>query len=198
MNPIATEDEGGDVVGADEAVGIPSPEECARRSSVAGNPVMLGDGRIWPLAAYVPCLGPVWDRIYDDNLMRGAYEPEDIRLAASHLLQENFDLAPEAVALLIVGADLAPLVMAIEHALFGPERVHQTWSDWVLGSLYANGIDPATVPASRLRVVLDFLVDCRRTIPPQKFISSVEAGARFAAIRGRVKPSPAEPPAQSG
>jgi hypothetical protein len=178
-----------DAIEADEC-GIPAPEECARRSTVSGTPVVMGDGRHWPLAPYVPTLGPAWDRIYDDNLIRGVYQPEDIRLAASQLLLENFDLAPVAVATLIMGADLAALVLAVENALFGPERIHITYSDWVLGSLYANGIDPATVPPSRLRSVMDMLVACRRTIPTSKFISSAEAAPRLARVRSLAVPAP--------
>ena len=159
----------------------------------------MGDGQAWPLAAYVPALGPVWDRLYDDNLIRGVYGPDDVRLAASRLLLENFDLAPEAVATLIIGADLAELVKAVESALFGPERSYHSWSDWVLGSLYANGIDPASVPPDRLHAVLGMLVASGRAIPSGKYISSAVAGARLASIRAIAVPAnpPAPPPAES-
>jgi hypothetical protein len=147
----------------------------------------MGDGREWPLAAYVPCLGGVWDRLYDANVLSGKYSPADIRLAGSHLLRENFDLAPEAVATLIVGADLGALVVAVENAMFGPLREHRTWSDWAIGSLYANGIDPAAVPPSRLRSVLDVLIECKRTVPPGCFVSSAVAAPRLARSREKAE-----------
>jgi hypothetical protein len=166
---------------------IPDPTECARRPTVAGTPVLMGDGRTWPLAAYIPTLGGAWDRLYDDNVLRGKYQPDDVRLAASQLLFENFDLAPEAVATLIVGADLAALVLAVEVALFGPTEGRDTYSDWAIGSLYANGLDPATVPPDRLRDILDFLVACKRTIPPGMYISSAIAAPRYREFRAKLE-----------
>ncbi len=172
-----------------EPTGIPSPFEAALRSRLDGTAVIMGDGREWVLANYVPSLAPVFDRIYDDNLMRGKYRPEDIRLATSYLLRENYDLTPEAIATLVIGADNDRLVFAVEDALFGPEREHRTWSDWAIGSMFANGIDPATVPPSRLGVVLEILVETGRTVPPGKFISAAEAASTFALARRQVKPA---------
>lgn len=165
--------------------GIPSPEDCSRRTSAGGTPVLMGDGRQWPLADYIPSLGGAWDRLFDSNLLDGAYQPEDVRIAAGHLLLANFELAPEAVATLIVGADLAALVVAVENAMFGPLQKPRTWSDWALGSLYANGIDPAGVPPSRLRAVLEVLVECGRTVPSGRFIDSAIAAGRFSSARSR-------------
>jgi hypothetical protein len=185
MNMIEIDEPEKVEVGDDQRPGIPDPSECARRSTVEGTPVVMGDGRTWPLAPYIPTLGGAWDRIYDDNVLRGAYEPEDIRLASAHLILENFDLPPEAVATLITGADLSDLVVAVENAMFGPKVSHFKYSDWAIGSLYANGIDPASIPASRLRDVLDFLLECKRTISPGRFISSAEAAPVLNAARTR-------------
>ena len=82
------------------------------------------------LAGYVPALADCWDRLYDDNVLRGKYELPDLRLAASHLLRENYDLPIEAVATLIVGADPAALVVAVEEALFGPAVIHGRIGWW--------------------------------------------------------------------
>lgn len=171
-----------------EACAIPGPEDCVRRRVVAGTPVPMGDGRTWILADYVPRFAPCFDRAYDGNVLRASYQLEDIQLAASHLLLENYDLPPEAAAVLIGSADDAALVRAVEEALFGPVASHVTWSDWALGSLFANGIDPATVPPDRLRAVLEILVETGRAIPPGKCISATVAGSRIAALRSRIKP----------
>ena len=153
----------------------------------------MGDGRVWLLADYIPSIAPCWDSLHDGNYLRGRYALEDVQLAASHLILENFDLTPEAVATLIVGADADALVRAVEDAMFGPERAHVTWSEWALGSLFANGIDPASVPPDRLRGVLVILVATGRTISPGKYISAAVAGSRFASIRSRISPEPTTP-----
>jgi hypothetical protein len=149
----------------------------------------MGDGRVWPLADYIPAFAACWDRLHDSNFLRGQYELEDVHLAAARLLLANFDLAPEAVATLVAGADPDGLVGAVEDAMFGPERSHVTWSDWALGSLFASGIDPASVPPERLRSVLETLVATGRAVPPGKCISAAAAGVRLAAIRARAGPA---------
>jgi hypothetical protein len=164
----------------------PTPETRAK-GRVTGTPVTLADGREWLLSSDLPYFGGVWDILYDDAAIRGKYDTGDVMTAAHRLVQANYRLADEE-AFELVHIDPRLLLPAVERALFGPNDGHQTWSDWVVDSLWANGIDPATIPMARLHKVLDLLEATKRTIPEVQYVSSQAAMAArkqlFESIRG--------------
>jgi hypothetical protein len=59
----------------------------------------------------------------------------------------------------------------------------------VLGSLWANGIDPTAVPGPMLLTVLEMLVLTGRAVPAASYVSSLEAAATHARRLSRVVPS---------
>jgi hypothetical protein len=172
----------------------PTPREGA---PPGGTPVVLGDGRTYHLADFTPTLSAVWDRLWDHNCLRGRYDEADVRLAAWRLLEARYDVPPAAGADLIAGADLGALKDAVELALIGDDAAPTTWSDWVLESLLANAIDPASVPPERLRSVLRALVALGRARPPAEAITAARTAARVAEVRAlaaavaRPTPTPA-------
>lgn len=168
---------------------MPEPAERIRSDAV-GTPVELADGRTWLLAEHPPELGGVWDTLYNDAVARGSYVEEQIRTAALHLLLANYDLSAEEAFALTLGAPIRPLVEAVEHALWGPGRITYDYSDWVLASLYANGIDPDRVPPAVLPTVLELLVAMKRTLPAEQMIGSLKYAKTMRAARSHAgKPS---------
>lgn len=153
--------------------GGPDPEARKRPSTVRGTPVRLG-GSEWLLADFVPALGQVWDDLYDSNVLQGRYEAVDVQRAAVRLLWANYDLSADEAVGLVLGADPATLVGAVEAALFGEARPHRTYSDWALSALLANGLGPKRVPPESLRDVLDQLVAVGRAVPPESFVTTLQ------------------------
>ena len=161
---------------------FPGPESAARCKDPVGTEVTLADGRVWALADYIPADGPVWDRLYDGNLLAGRYQVDDVLLGASRLLMEHYDLTPDFVGWLLVGADLDDLVRAVEGALFGPRHEYRGYSHWEQAALLANGIDPATVPRPMRRAVLGHLVAAGRVVPHSEYTSAGKGAAKRAGI----------------
>lgn len=180
------------------------PDPAARaRPGIDGTATVLADGREWLLADYVPQLSELWDTLYRDNCIRQRYDPNDIRVAAFRLLEANYDLAPEEGAPLIAGVNPATLVPAVEAALFGPQHVDVTFSDWVIQSLTANGIDPATIDPRLVRPILNGLVRTERALPEGQAITAAVAGARLREARAmaaahRQRDGTATPPPNGG
>ena len=160
----------------------PTPESAARCEDPVGTDVTLADGRVWYLAPYIPAYGPVWDELYDGNIVYGRYQMADVLLASSRLLLEHYDLPHDFAAWLLIGADRDDLVRAIEWALFGGKNELLGYSDWAEGSLWANGIDPATVPPRIRRRVLEQLVATGRAVPHIEFTSAGKAAAKKASL----------------
>jgi hypothetical protein len=150
------------------------PELRQRSEAPRGTPVEIA-GREWRFADYIPELGPVWGRLYDQNALARHYESGDLRLGAVRLLWANYHLTPDEAVVLIRLTSSEDLVRAVEVAMLGPERVHRTYPDWVVSSFLANGLDLAATPPETRRDVLDQLVMTGRAVPPQEFISSAEA-----------------------
>ena len=176
----------------------PTPESSARRPDLRGVEVVLADGQTWTLADYIPDLAPVWDQLYDHNLISQGYNLADLHLASFRLLLENYDLPADFAVWLIDRTDPDALVTAVEGALFGVRNALRGWSDWATGSLLANGIDPAIVPPERRRDVLDLLVASGRTVPASKFTSAGRAAAKRQGLlddlkRAGIKPTPQNP-----
>ena len=177
---------------------LPSPEATARQDDLPGFDVKLADGRSWTLADHVPGFGPVWDRLYDGNSVRGCYQLLDLQLASARLLLANYDLDPEFAVWLIAGADPEILVPVVEAAILGRPDVIRGWSEWADSALRANAIDPATVPATSLRPVLDQLVATGRAVPHSQFTSAGKAASKRQALLDKfeqagIKPDSPEP-----
>lgn len=163
---VAVEDSGSEL-----ALTGPIPDARRRPSVVGGTPTQLA-GQEWLLASGVPWFDNVWDRLYDGNVTQRKYETSDVQLAAVHLLIANYDLSPDEAVPLIMGADPATLVGAVEIALFGPAKPHTRWSDWVRSAFVVNGIDMAEVPPDILSDVLNQLIITGRAADPNEFITS--------------------------
>lgn len=143
-----------------------------RPGAVRGTPVILG-GSEWLLADFVPALGRVWDELYDANVLDHRYDVVDVQRAAVRLLWANYDLTTDEAVGLVLGADPATLVGAVEAALFGEAKPHRTYSDWAISSLLANGVDPGAIPPEVLRDVLDQLTALGRAVPPESFVTTL-------------------------
>lgn len=181
---------------------LPTPASSARSPELVGTNVVLADGHTWTLAGFVPRLDPVWDRVHDDNLLTSRYQQGDIFLASSRLLLAHYDLAPDVVAWLIQGADLADLVRAVEWALFGRQDELRSWSDWARAALWCNGIDPATLSAAELRAVLDQLVMSGRAVSRLDYTTAGQAAAKRKTLDDKfkqagIKPGVYQPPPTS-
>jgi hypothetical protein len=174
------------------------PATYVRPGIHSGTPVTV-NGRAWLFADHVRTYEPVWDRLYDSAQLTGHYPLMDVMSAAVRLLYQANDLTPDEAATVVAAADPADLVPAVDRALYGPERSHRTWGQWVESSLLANGLNPATIPPDKVWAVLDMLVMTGRTVPAGKFVSSAEAAAMRRGILGwaggaaKPKPAPAAP-----
>ncbi len=179
---------------------LPTPDGSARSDALVGNDLVLADGRTWRLADFIPKFGDPWNRIYDDNLLATRYELIDIHLAGVRLLLANYDLPAEFAVWLIQGAAVDQLRDAIEAAMFGRKDQIRTWSDWAESALWANGINPATLPATQLRPVLDQLVMAGRAVPAVNWTSAGQAYKQRQALNDKfkeagIKATPYHPPA---
>lgn len=152
-----------------------TPDARARPAARAGTAVEI-DGRIWTLAAAIPYLGDVWDRLFDQNHLAGYYDPDDLRMAAFRLLYAHYHVTPDEGVALIQRAPLGALVAAIEAALFGGVD-YLGYSNWIEVQLWSNGIDPERLPARLRLAVLDNLVTTGRALPAAQYVSSAEAAA---------------------
>ena len=180
---------------------LPTPQSSRRVAAPRGSDVLLADGNAWTLADFVPTLGDVWDRIYDDNLLATHYDRADVPLAGVRLLLANYDVPADFAAWLIQGAEVDQLRDAIEAALFGRKDQLRTWSEWAEGALRANGIDPASLPAPQLRPVLDQLVAAGRAVPSVQYTSAGRAYQKRRALLDQfqnagIKPTPYAPPSE--
>lgn len=179
------------------------------RPNIRGTPVTLSDGNTWILADTVAAWGPLWDQLYDQNVIRRKYEPEHILIGALSLLIHNYSLTTEQAGNLILGGDLKGMKLAMERAMFSPARPQWTYSDWVLSSLAANGLKVEDIPDGLLHAVLSQLVQLKRAVPEGQFIASAQRASRkgkffalarqqaaqrtAAAAAAEVQPEPQEP-----
>jgi len=60
-------------------------------------------------------------------------------------------------------------------SLFGPDQKVRGYVDWVRASLLANGLAPASIPASAINDVLSILIATNRTVPPSRFVDACRA-----------------------
>ena len=154
---------------------LPLTPQARQRPDARGTPVEV-DGETWLFADYVPDFDEVWDELFDRAHLAGAFDLEQLARAGVRLLYATgYDLTPEVVAAVVCRAPVEQLKAAVEVALFGPERIHRTYADWVLGVFDSNGLDLMRIPPERRRHALDMLVMTGRAVPAAKFVSSVEA-----------------------
>jgi hypothetical protein len=168
----------------------PAPDARRRHDGIDGTPIEIG-GTTWLLADYVPLLGAVWNRLFDQAVIDGRYEPDDVHKAAMHLLIENYRLSASECAVLLLAAPLGSadeehpgLVAAVERAMFGEDqeqyRSCRTYSQWMRLSLLANGLDPEKVPARDRRPLVLYLVAAGKAAPPELWVGSAATAFRRA------------------
>lgn len=170
------------------------PEQRRRHENLDGTPVEI-NGQTWILADFIPELGDAWNRLYDHNIVRGQYDPKDVQLGALRLLMANYHLTLDEAVALVLAVDPAELVQPVEVAIFGVDRPYRGYSEWVESSLYINGIDPASVPASKRRDVVAYLVTAGKAIPAEQYLSSYKAAAKrqgWLDLAARHKPAEAD------
>lgn len=167
------------------------PDARALDDEPIGTPTVLGDGNSWTLSDYVPRLGGVWDTLYDHRVGRGKYRIADIRTAATHLLRANYAATPAECYSLIVGADPAGLVAAVEAAMLPMPELSEdrTFSRWAESALWAAGLDPAKVPPRLRNEVLEHIENSGRCIPRTRWIGSHNAAARRTALLKNAAPA---------
>jgi hypothetical protein len=176
-----------------------SPESRRRVTNPQGVPAVLADGRTWVLAhgGLKPALLALADEIYDDVTISQTFRVGAVIQAAWVLLLANYDLRDEELRTLLAGAETSTLSAAVLESLFGPERPRRTYTSWALSALYANGIEPSSVPPHLFPEVLHQLVRTGRAVPQGDYIDSASAMAQRAALLSMLPPpKPAPKPAQ--
>jgi hypothetical protein len=179
---------------------VPTPEGRAL-DGCDGIPVELADGATWLLreGGLLNPLDDLRDKIDDQARLAGSVPLDLVAEAALHLLLANYDLTAREAWRLLGGAIDQDLADAVFVALFGERDGKRGYTSWAASALYANGIDPASIPTSMLPHVLDQLERTRRCVPRDEFIASAEAGRRLAGIRATAARQAAErAPAPAG
>lgn len=163
-----------------EATATPLTPEARAIGTPRGEPFTLSDGRQWIISDRLPYLGGVFDMIYDHNVLAGKYQAEHLLTAAQRLLQANYRLSDEEAFGLVQYCDPEALVPTVELATFGPPEHTQNWawSDWIIRTFLANGIDLDKVPADRITQIMDVLIETKRASPEGESISSQAAAAK--------------------
>lgn len=155
----------------------PTPEARRRVANPQGVPLAMADGRTWVLAhgALAPTLLPEIDKIFDQQIITGTIPLGPALQVVGRLLVANYELTNEEIVRLLDGVADEAVVQAACEALFGPPVPRRTWSTWALSSLYANNIEPSTVPPWLLRDVLHQLVQTGRAMGQSAYIDSCAA-----------------------
>jgi hypothetical protein len=151
-----------------------------------GVPIVI-DGETWLLAhgGVAAVLDPFRNRMDDQARIQGKVNMSDVFDAASVMLMSNYELtALETVSLLAV-ADHKALVEAVMGAMFGDPNGHRTYSEWLVCSFYANGLDPEKVPAGWIPLVLEYLEKLRRVVPISQYTDAGIAAPRLQAAKAR-------------
>jgi hypothetical protein len=150
------------------------PEAAATlRPGATGTPVEAL-GQTWLLADHVPDFDDVWDRLYDDGVISGQNDLDDLRCAGWRLLKACHALPDDLLLLIVAGIEPHALAAAVGTAISGPDEPRRTWSSWARGSLVAAGLNPADVPPGDRRPGLDLLTMTGRTVPVEQWVSSVQ------------------------
>ena len=160
-----------------DPISFPDPAERRRMPTPPGRLVLAG-GEGWVFALEIPALGPAWDRLYEQGVWRECYEPLDVFCGAILLLQANYRVTEEEAADLVRTVPLGTLVEIIHTALFGVEDPDITFSDWVLSAFYANGLNPATIPAEYRMLVMRQLAGTGRCVSEAEFVSARRAAVQ--------------------
>lgn len=138
-------------------------------------------GHTWYLAAYPPALTERWDRLFDENVLRGEYDGVDVWACAAELLIENYLLTYDECCALIMTQLPIAYREAVENALFGTRPEHRTYSQWVESVLWGVGQNPDTISPKARRLAVDAIEAAGLGVSTAEFISSVN----FVARKGR-------------
>jgi hypothetical protein len=164
-----------------------------------GIPIEI-DGKTWLLAhgGAAHLLDHYRDRMDDQVRLTGQVDMTDVWEVGRLMLVSNYELTETEVVELLAGADRKAIVDGVMAAMFGRPNPHRTFTMWMISSLHANGLDPATIPPEMLPLVLDQLVTLGRAVPIEKYTDAAIAAPRLAKIRAmateRAAKAEAEPP----
>lgn len=162
-----------------------TPAARARRPALTGTPVVAGGGT-WLLAEFAPePLDPVWDRLFDDNVLRGRYDEGDLGVAGCLLLRANYWLDEGEDFDLVAIAYGKDLRIAVEMALFGPDDYCLSYREWYYGTFFANGLDPSQIPPDMRRAVIHLLIASGKARPAVDACGSARAAGMKASLLGK-------------
>jgi hypothetical protein len=163
-------------------------ERQRRKPGARGRLARLSDGRDWLLAepTFRPTPGGLTspdvdaglDLFYEQIVLGEDIPLVDVMTAARTLLLANYDLTEAEVAELLEvgeGAEAEALAGVVLESLFGPDQKVRGYVDWIRASLLANGLAPASIPASAINDVLSILMATNRTVPPSQFVDACRA-----------------------
>jgi hypothetical protein len=157
-------------------------ESDRRKAGADGRPIRLADGANWLLAT--PIYSPVassltkpdvdrpLNRLIDAITLGEPFALEDIWEVARALLKHNYTVTDDELQFLLTLSNDSPsksLVCSVLEALFGPADAAKTYTDWVRGSLIANGLRSVDLSTHDLSNVLAILVATNRTVPLHTF-----------------------------
>ena len=178
-----------------EPIAWPLDPETRSRDCTAGTPATLADGAEWLLAdgGLGNDLDEARDRMFDQVILTGQVEADDVRRVALVLLLANYDLELEEAVSLVAGVGADSLARPVFEALFGPKDGPASYSDWAASALWANGIDPDAHPSRMRRLILRHLVASGRAIPSEDFCDATTAADQRSGLLARVaKARPAD------
>ncbi len=163
-------------------------EPVRRKPGARGRPVRLADGIDWLLAEPIfrptpsgltsPDVDSGLELFYELIILGQDIPLADVMAAARTLLLANYDLTDDEVGELLeveAGAEAEALAGVVLESLFGPDQKVRGYVDWVRASLLANGLAPASIPASAINDVLSILMATNRTVPPSRFVDACRA-----------------------
>ena len=154
-----------------------SPNQRRHRPNIVGEEVTLSDGQTWLLApaGVAPILSELRDGLYDDSVLYQKVPYTAILQAAWVCLLANYNLTDAELSGLLTGLSdeqEQALATATMNAIFGSGQSLRTYTDWAVSALYANGLNPANIPASTIPHVLNQLVRTGRAVPESDWVTA--------------------------
>ena len=145
-------------------------------------------GQTWilPSGRLLRSLDEIRDSLFDESVTRGTVPMLQVRMAALVLLSRQYDLPPEALAVVVSEADDQELADAVMTALFGQARRYN-YTEWVVSALRVNGLDPSKIRPDELDAILRQLVLTGMAADPDEFISSAKHAAKRRQLSGMTR-----------
>ena len=145
--------------------------------TVEGVPIVLADGATWmiPRSLTSTKLNAERDEIADAYWNGRGVRDTTFQGVTLALMLSAYNANPEELAPLIAEADQGNLLTAVKIAIVGNypnQDVIHTHSEWIMSGLFANGINPKTVPSNLIEGIVKHLVETGRMAQPWGFITS--------------------------